>query len=277
MCQEFLLEHVTVAFTTNEGIRPVLIDMNLEIVAGEWLAVVGQNGSGKSTLGKVLAGLCPISRGNVRRAGGETSSAQMVFQNPEAQIVGETVYEDVCFGLENRAVDPTDMPERALRALRLVGLEQKMHAYVEKLSGGQKQLLGIAGCLAMDASVIVFDEATAMLDPTSRVNVLQVVQELRRQGKTIIWITQWMEELAYADRVVALDGGKIAFDGKSEEFFYGKGVAGSVEGEGNPCERLGFVLPYAVQVAQELEKHGVTLKGRPILPNELSKAVSERV
>ncbi|MGZ4165005.1 MAG: ATP-binding cassette domain-containing protein [Tumebacillaceae bacterium] len=272
MKKDFTLHGVTVAFTTNEGIRPVLIELELEIQAGEWLAVVGLNGSGKSTLGKVLAGLCPISRGTVERGGegaAHETSVQMVFQNPEAQIVGETVYEDVCFGLENLAVDPAEMPGRAAAALLLVGLEQKMHMSVEKLSGGQKQLLGIAGCLAMEARAIVFDEATAMLDPASREHVLRVVEELHRRGKTIIWITQWMEELAYADRVVALDAGKIAFNGSNREFFYGTG------GESNPCEQLGFVQPYAVQVAQELQKQGVTLVEQPILPNELSKAVSE--
>lgn len=270
MSSEICLKQVSVAFTTNDGIRPVLLNLDLQIATGEWVAVVGQNSSGKSTLARVLAGLCPVSRGSVQcGAPGEAAAVQMVFQNPEAQIVGETVYEDVCFGLENRAVDPAEMPARVESALRQVGLVEKWHVPVQKLSGGQKQLLAIAGCLAMEASVLVFDEATAMLDPSSRERVLQVVQHLHQQGKTILWITQWMEELAYADRVLAIDGGKIAYDGNNRDFFHG------VE-ETSPCERLGFVLPYAVQVARGLQEQGIALQARPILPNELSKAVSDQ-
>jgi energy-coupling factor transport system ATP-binding protein len=195
---------------------------------------------------------------------------QMVFQNPEAQIVGETLYEDVCFGLENRAVDPAEMPGRALAALRQVGLADKLHHPVTMLSGGQKQLLGIAGCLATEADAIVFDEATAMLDPASRERMLGVVKQLHQGGATVIWITQWLEELAYADRVIALEDGKIVYGGDPRGFFY------AVAGEGSACERMGFAPPYVVQVAEGLRRRGVELVGRPILPQELSEAVSGR-
>jgi energy-coupling factor transport system ATP-binding protein len=260
------LRGVSVAFATNGEVRPVLVDLDLRVAPGEWVAVIGRNGSGKSTLGKVLAGLCPVSRGTAVG----TERVQMVFQNPEAQIVGETVYEDVCFGLENRAVDPAEMPARALAALRQVGLADKLHHSVTMLSGGQKQLLGIAGCLATEADAIVFDEATAMLDPASRARMLGVVQHLHRDGATVVWITQWLEELAYADRVIALEDGKIVYEGEPRDFFYEQA------GESSPCERLGFVPPYTVQVAQGLRRRGVELAARPILPQELREAVSGR-
>jgi energy-coupling factor transport system ATP-binding protein len=261
MNEKLILSGVTVAFRTPEGIHKALDEVDLKIRQGEWVALIGHNGSGKSTLAKVLSGLCPVSRGEVEQSG---SNVQMVFQHPEAQIVGETVYEDICFGLENRAVDPEEMPERARFALEKVGLSHLLHRPVTELSGGQKQLLSIAGCLAMEAETLVFDECTAMLDPASREMVLSVAKELHRQGKTLIWITQWMEELAHADRVVALERGRVAYDGEARTFFY-EGV----------CERLGFVPTYAVQVAQRLREKGVELSARPLTPEELSEAVSD--
>ncbi len=261
MNRQLILSHVSVAFAVGEDVHKVVTDVDLTIERGEWLVLIGQNGSGKSTLAKVLCGLCPISSGEIERFG---TKVQMVFQNPEAQIVGETVYEDVCFGMENRAVDPEKMPERARIALEKVGMSHLLHQPVTTLSGGQKQLLGIAGCLAVEADVIVFDECTAMLDPASRQLVLHVAQELKEQGKTLIWITQWMEELAYGDRVVALGQGEVVFSGAARAFFY-EGI----------CEQLGFVPPYAVQVAHRLQDKGMRLAGRPLTPDELSIAVGD--
>ncbi|ASS77257.1 hypothetical protein CIG75_16135 [Tumebacillus algifaecis] len=259
MKQQLILSDVSVAFATSKGVHSVLEDINLTIEQGEWIAIIGQNGSGKSTLAKVLSRLCPISRGELNVI---PARVQMVFQNPEAQIVGETVYEDVCFGMENAAVPPAEMPERARVALEKVGLAHLIDQSVSTLSGGQKQLLGIAGCLAMEAEMIVFDECTAMLDPASREMVLSVARDLQRQGKTLIWITQWMEELADADRVLAFSEGKTRFDGTAQAFFY-DGI----------CQSLGFVPPYAVQVAQHLLGQGVALAGRPLTASELSEAV----
>jgi energy-coupling factor transport system ATP-binding protein len=258
---QMILSGVGVAFASAEGVHKVLDGIDLQVRQGEWIALIGQNGSGKSTLAKVLCGLCPVSRGDVERG---ALQVQMVFQNPEAQIVGETAYEDVCFGMENRAVDPSEMPERARAALEKVGLARKIDQSVTTLSGGQKQLLGIAGCLAVEADVIVFDECTAMLDPASREMVIGVAQELQKQGKTLIWITQWMEELAYADRVVALASGRVAYDGAARAFFY-DGV----------CRELGFVPPYVVQVAESLREKGAVLAEQPLTAQELCEAVGD--
>lgn len=266
----FRLTDVSVAFAGAEEIRPVLQELDVQINRGEWVALVGRNGSGKSTLGRVLAGLLPISRGEMERM---ASTVQMVFQNPDAQIVGETVWEDVCFGLENFAVPPAEMPARVERALAQVGLTAKKDADVATLSGGQKQLLAVAGCLAMEADVLIFDEATSMLDPQSRARLLQVAKEVHRTGRTVLWITQWMDELGHADRVIALEQGRVAYAGTPEAFFYEREDADRL---GAPCEQLGFALPYVVQVARELELRGVRLQRRPLVPEEMGEAVMGR-
>jgi energy-coupling factor transport system ATP-binding protein len=269
------IQDVSVVLRTADGTTPVLHHLNLNIHAGEWVAIVGRNGSGKSTLSRVLAGLCPVSAGRVRiqvDGGSHTANpsptpapvVQMVWQNPDAQLVGETVYEDVCFGLENRAVPTDEMPQRAMGALRQVGLAALADRPVTTLSGGQKQLLCIAACLAMEPDVMVFDEATAMLDPASRKRVLTVVEDLQRRGTTIVWITQWLDELVRAQRVVALDGGQVVFDGTPTAFFYA-----SPADQPSACEQLGFPPPYAVALAQRLIRDGRQVPGRPLSAGEL--------
>lgn len=267
----FSLNNVSVAYATSEGIKPVLRDLDLQIVSGEWIALIGNNGSGKSTLAQVLAGLCPISRGTLNRAAAQANrhAVQMIFQNPDAQIVGATVYEDICFGLENRAVPPHAIPALAQAALAKVGLEQALHRPVAHLSGGQKQLLCIAAALAMDAAALIFDETTSMLDPLARQRVIHTAQTLHQQGTTIIWVTQLMEELGFAQRVVALDAGRIVFDGDPTRFLYG------AVGNQPPCTALGFVPPYTVQAAQHLLQAGVDLPAYPLLPTQLSAMVRD--
>ena len=248
----------------------IVYGVDLTVRKGEWVALVGENGSGKSTLAKALAGVHPVSGGNIERAGGKNTDVRIVLQNPEAQTVGDTVYEDVVFGLENRGFSPEEAARRARVALELVGLGDSAELPVERLSGGRKQLLAIAGALAVDAPVIVFDEATSMLDPAARELVLNVVLELHRREKTIIWITQLMDELAWAERVIVMKGGTVVFEGSPERFFYGEGKGESV----SPCERFGFVPPYAVQVAAELMSRGCALPTLPLTPEQLGEAVT---
>jgi energy-coupling factor transport system ATP-binding protein len=193
-----------------------------------------------------------------------------VLQNPDAQIVGETVREDISFGLENEAVAPSLMEGKVRSALELVGLRVTPEHPTNELSGGQKQLLAVAGCLALEADVLIFDEATSMLDPLARQRLLAVVGSLHRSGTTVVWVTQLLEEAAYASRVVALDGGVVVYDGASRSFFYD---CESPEQPG-PCERLGFQPPYAVQVAKRLLGLGHELPFLPVAPSELSEGVS---
>lgn len=263
------LENIRVYFEGRD--TPVLHQVSLEVRAGEWLTVTGRNGSGKSVLGKLLAGLEGRYEGSIRRpVASEPLSVQWVMQNPESQLIGETVLEDVCFGPENKGLPPGRIREAAAEALRQVGLAGLENMPVHRLSGGQKQLLALAGALAAEPVLLVADEVTSMLDPASRQRVLQVLQGIRSRGVTIVMITQMLEELAYADRVLAMDDGTIVYTGGKEAFFYGGN-----DGEGEPacCERLGLEPPYTVRVAKELMKRGAAVQGFPLTPDELVKAV----
>ncbi|WP_198850915.1 ATP-binding cassette domain-containing protein [Alicyclobacillus sp. SO9] len=300
----------TVAFSTETepGYYSALRDVNFEIERGEFVAVVGANGSGKSTLAKVVSRLLPLSRGTIKwpnvfetlgrvekgTASGLSDSptatmpVQMVFQNPDAQIVGETVYEDICFGLENFGIPADQMRTRAQQALKRVGLHVHLTQLVNNLSGGQKQLLCIASCLAVGAQVLVFDEATAMLNPAARQRILELAQRLQQDGVTILWVTQWLEEAAQARRIVALQGGGIFFDGTPREFFYGT-VSDSVsdsktpscEADGvitraqTPCELLQLKPPYVVEVSQALAASGTFLPVTPLTLQELAEGVQQ--
>lgn len=264
----FKLEQVSVDFLEGTSERPALHQVSLELAKGSWTAVVGDNGSGKSTLSKVLAGLSPISEG--RLVVTEGHSVHMVLQNPETQILGETIYEEMSLSMRNtHDWSPDDLVSKMFNLLNEVGLSVPLDAPVKPLSGGQKQLLNVACCLAAGADSILFDEATSMLDPNSRNAVLEAAVKLQRSGHTIVWVTHRMEELCFAGRVLLLDQGRIAFDGTCEQFFYGEDLSEVP----SPCERFGFEPPYVVQVVRALHKLGHALPNRPLFPHQLSQAV----
>jgi energy-coupling factor transport system ATP-binding protein len=274
----FRMTDVSVAFRQGDRVQTVLSGATVEIGKGEWLGVVGRVGSGKSTLLRVLAGLLPVSKGNLDYGWAKGVNIGVVLQNPEAQIVGETVGEDLIFGMETAAVDPVEMQDRARKVLADVGLQGFEERMVDRLSGGQKQLVAVAGCLASGAPVVVFDEATSMLDPQSREMVLRAVQRLHREGMTVIWATQRLEELAYADRVLALEEGKTVFAGTPRSFFYGTMDGNrtvSAERVDSPCERLGFAAPYIVQVSREMLSLGVPLRELPLSMEEWEAALPQ--
>lgn len=172
------------------------------------------------------------------------------------------------------AASPSEKLDQIRRFVELVGLTAALDASTSSLSGGQKQLLNLASCLAAGANLILLDEITSMLDPGSRASVLQAVLQIHRAGTAIVWITHRPEELGYAERVLVLEEGKLAFEGGSRDFFYGHG--GSGPGGQSPCEQLGMELPYTVQVVKQLERKGYSLPGRPVHPQELSQAVKQR-
>ncbi|MCI3920808.1 ATP-binding cassette domain-containing protein [Paenibacillus sp. TRM 82003] len=246
--------------------------VSLTIQESAWTAVVGGNGSGKSTLSKVLAGLCPLTSG--RRSLADGRRAFMVMQQPDTQILGETVGEELALCAAGGG--DADLYRGALEE---AGLNVAPDTPVKRLSGGQKQLLNVAGCLVAGADVIVFDEATSMLDPSSRGTVLDAAAALRRRGRTVVWVTHRMEELREADRVLAMRDGRIAFDGTSEAFFYGEAAAEGAEGaEGaSPCERLGLEPPYAVRATQALRRQGIDLGARPLSSESFAEAVRRYV
>lgn len=256
--------------------QTLLNDINLELHKGEWLAVVGRNGSGKSTLAKVMAGLIPAAGGRIEPGWTAGERMRMVLQNPDTQLIGETVYEDLCFGMENAGLHPGRMPETALHVLGLVGLADKRNESCEALSGGQKQLTAVAGALAVGASVLVMDEVTSMLDSFSRSMVIDALSQLHEQGLTIVWITQRLDELAQADKVVVLDEGKTVYSGAARDFFYGSMPgAGSGGAAVSPCLENGYELPYTVEVTRELHRLGVLgLEERPVTPGELMEVLN---
>ncbi len=207
--------------------RAALDGIDLTIDDGEFVAIIGANGSGKSTLAKNLNGLLLPTEGRVLVDGIDTrddvwsvrARVGMVFQNPDNQIVGAVVEDDVAFGPENLGVEPLEIRRRVDEALSTVGMLEYRGAAPHKLSGGQKQRVAIAGVLAMRTKCIVFDEATAMLDPRGRSEVLSTIEDLHRRGLTIVMITHHMDEAARASRVIVMDGGRIVKLGSAREIF----------------------------------------------------------
>ena len=235
--------------------------VSLSVRKGEWLSIIGRNGSGKSTLIKLLNGLFLPTRGSVTVGSYDTRDEDhiwdvrqrvgMIFQNPDNQIVATIVEEDVAFGLENLGVNPQEIRERVDAVLRAVGMQEYAASAPHMLSGGQKQRVAIAGVLAMRPEIIVFDEATAMLDPSGRAEVMRVVRELNKTGGvTVIWITHFMEEAARAERILVMDEGKIAMQGAPLEVFT------RVE----EIRALGLDAPEMILLAEELRKRGIPAK-----------------
>ena len=206
----------------------------LDIDRGSFVAVVGMNGSGKSTFAKCLNGLLVPSNGSVTVDGFDTSDDEhiwdvrsrvgMVFQNPDNQIVSSIVEDDVAFGPENLGVDPAEIRQRVDDALKRVGMYDVRDKGAHMLSGGQKQRIAIAGAVAMRPECIVFDEPTAMLDPSGRAMVMQIIRDLNSEGITCVLITHFMEEAAQADRVIVLKDGRIAADRTPDELFADRAV-----------------------------------------------------
>ena len=219
-----------VSYTYDEASSPALNHISAAVRQGEFVAVLGHNGSGKSTLAKLINALYIPSSGNVVVCGYDTKEeklvweirrrAGMIFQNPDNQIVATVVKEDVAFGLENLGVPSEEMIPRIEKALSAVRMNKYADSAPHMLSGGQKQRVAIAGILAMEPSVIIADEATAMLDPSGRREVLETVRMLNRtKGITVLWITHFMEEAALADRVLVVTDGQIRLEGTPAEVF----------------------------------------------------------
>ena len=253
---------------------PILTDISLTIHTGEMLAIVGHNGSGKSTLAKHLNALLTPTAGKVLVDGMDTRDDRntleirrrvgLVFQNPDNQLVTTIVEEDVGFGPENLGIPPKEIRARVDAALADVGMTAYAAGASHALSGGQKQRIAIAGMLAMQPEVLVLDEATAMLDPQGRQEVLSIVDRLHRErGITVVMITQYMEEVVGCDRVVVMDGGRIALTGTPRELF-------SRPDELRAC---GLDTPDAVQMRDALLKSGVPLSGDPISIEELADSI----
>ena len=253
-----------------EGITTAVDNVNIDIKAGDFVAVLGHNGSGKSTFVKHLNALVMPTEGTVYVDGMDTKdsgntlsirqTAGMVFQNPDNQIVGTLVDEEVGFGPENIGVPTEEIWERVEKSLKAVGMYQFRSASPNKLSGGQKQRVAIAGIVAMKPKCIVLDEPTAMLDPLGRKEVLNVLHELnRKENVTIILITHYMEEVIDADYVYVMDGGKLVMDGTPRQIFT------QVE----MLKSMRLDVPQVTELAYELKKAGLPIKDGIIRNEEL--------
>lgn len=256
------------------GSHRAIDEINLEIQSGQFIAILGHNGSGKSTLAKHMNAILTPTGGTMWVDGKDTSkeehiwdvrqSAGMVFQNPDNQIIGTVVEEDVGFGPENLGVPTDEIWERVEQSLRAVGMIEYRHHSPNKLSGGQKQRVAIAGVVAMRPKCIVLDEPTAMLDPNGRKEVLRAVEELRKKEKvTVILITHYMEEVLGADRVIVMDKGHVVMDGTVREIFR------QVE----LLKKYRLDVPQVTLLAYELKKKGYAIPDGILTVEELITAL----
>ena len=258
----------------DEGVVRAVNDFSLNVPEGQFLAVLGHNGCGKSTVAKLINGILVPNKGKVTVEGMDTSDESktvdirrtvgMVFQNPDNQIVATIVEDDVAFGPENLGVEPAEIRKAVDNALKAVGMYEFRKREPHRLSGGQKQRVAIAGVIAMNTKCIVMDEPTAMLDPQGRKEVMDTVMKLNKEfGITVILITHYMDEAVKADRVVVMDGGRIALDGTPIEVFR------NVE----KMKQLGLDVPQATELAYRLRKMGYKLPDDILDENECAEAI----
>lgn len=272
-------EHLCCNYKDENGNdAPALVDINLEIERGEYIAIIGRNGSGKSTLAKLFNLILEPISGKILIDGKDITSNDlneddlidlrrkigMVFQNPDNQLVATIVEEDIAFGPENLGVPTHEIRERVDNSLKAVGMTSYAKHEPHRLSGGQKQRIAIAGILAMGPQCIILDESTAMLDPQGRADVIEIIERLNReQGITVITITHYMNEAVRADRVIILENGSLIKDCKPKDVF--------------SCPQFlkehGLDVPQSVELVEKLRKKGIYISENPITPEECSEAI----
>ena len=262
-----------VAFKYDDAGDWAVDNVSLDVMPGEFVAVLGRNGSGKSTLARLLNALLIPGSGTVEVDGVAVSEEDpyavreacgMVFQNPDNQIVATVVEEDCAFGLENRGVPSEEIRRRVDEALEEVGMRDRALASPAMLSGGQKQRIAIAGVLAMRPRVIVFDESTAMLDPVGRKDIFALAKRINREeGITVVWITHFMEEAVQADRLVVMDRGRIEMQGAPREVFSNVREVLS----------LGLDVPEMMKLAGDLREAGVDVPADALTVEEMAEVL----
>ena len=252
-----IIEISQIEFSYQEDTPPALTDVSFSINKGEWIAIVGHNGSGKSTLAKTINGLQMPQKGSVT-VGGKTLSEEtvwdirrmvgMVFQNPDNQFVGATVEDDVAFGLENQGIERSEMQKRVSNALEQVKMSSFATREPARLSGGQKQRVAIAGVVALRPNIIILDEATSMLDPEGREDVISTIQQIKEENDlTVISITHDIDEAASANRILVMREGRLYQEGTPEEIF----------SAGPELVSLGLDLPFPEKLKMALKARGV--------------------
>lgn len=270
MTEILSLQNITFTYDLEQPeVKNAVEDVSFSVEQGEWIAIVGHNGSGKSTIAKIMNGLLFPQEGTVEIFGmpmneenlwSIRSQLGMVFQNPDNQFVGATVQDDVAFALENNGVPYEDMVSRVEQALEQVKMSGFMNHEPQHLSGGQKQRVAIAGALALRPKLLILDEATSMLDPQGRQEVLDTVRTLREQtGLTVLSITHDLEEAILADRLLFMNQGEKFAEGKPSEIF----------ALGEQLIALGLDLPFSMKMAHLLMQEGVSLEGTHMSEREL--------
>lgn len=272
---EFIeVKNVDFAYETDSD--EILNDFSISIEKGSFVAILGHNGSGKSTLAKLLNGLNLPDKGKVLIDGIDTADEDksieirnkigLVFQNPDNQIVSTIVEEDVAFGPENLGLERNEIRKRVDDSLEAVGMSEYKRHEPHRLSGGQKQRVAIAGILAMQPECVVFDEPTAMLDPRGRKDVMNIIMKLNKEmNKTVVLITNYMDEATKADRVVVIDSGKIICDGTPQKVFNQVELLKSV----------GLDIPQPTELIYKLKEAGVAFEESVLHTEECVEAISK--
>ncbi|WP_270642112.1 energy-coupling factor transporter ATPase [Paraclostridium sordellii] len=264
------VKDISFEYVTEDSRFKAIDDLSLNVKQGEFVVVIGHNGSGKSTLSKNLNAILMPTKGDIYIDGLNTKdeeylwdirqTAGMVFQNPDNQIVATIIEEDVAFGPENLGIEPIEIRKRVKEALTSVGMYELRDRQPHLLSGGQKQRVAIAGIIAMKPKCIIFDEATAMLDPSGRKEVMKTIKRLNKEENiTIMHITHFMEEAVDADRVIVMKKGKKVLEGTPKEVF----------SKVDKLKRIGLDVPYMTELSKELKEEGLDINDDILTVDEM--------
>ncbi|WP_019298967.1 energy-coupling factor ABC transporter ATP-binding protein [Lactococcus garvieae] len=269
------VENLTFKYEEDQE-APTLDGVSFAVQAGEWVSIIGQNGSGKSTTARAIDGLLENVSGNIKIDGQILSSENvwtlrqkigMVFQNPDNQFVGATVEDDVAFGMENQGIPREEMILRADQALKQVNMLEFKGKEPARLSGGQKQRVAIAGIIALRPEIIILDEATSMLDPTGRAEIMRVIREIKAEyNLTVLSITHDLDEATLSDRVLVMRAGKIIKSAKPEELF----------ASGEDMINIGLDMPFTSNLAEDL-RADFNLPEKYLNEEELAELLAERL
>ncbi|MBP3906572.1 MAG: energy-coupling factor transporter ATPase [Peptostreptococcaceae bacterium] len=264
------VNNVSFEYVTEESAFKAIDNLSLDVKEGEFVVIIGHNGSGKSTLSKNLNAILTPTSGEIYINGLNTNqeenlwdirqTAGMVFQNPDNQIVATIVEEDVAFGPENLGIEPNEIRTRVEESLKSVGMYELRDRQPHLLSGGQKQRVAIAGIIAMKPKCIIFDEATAMLDPSGRKEVMNTIKTLNKEENiTVLHITHFMEEAVDADRIIVMEKGKKVLEGTPREVFT----------KVDELKRIGLDVPYMTELSKELIESGLKIDSDILTVDEM--------
>ncbi len=268
-------ENISFTYNCEDSVKKALCDISFDINKGEFIAILGSNGSGKSTLAKHLNAILELQSGNLTVADLGVSDQKnlwqlrrtcgMVFQNPDNQFISTVVEEDIAFGLRNFNTDTKNIPDKVNEALSIVDMDGCNKRSPSELSGGQKQRIAMAGVLAVEPDIVIFDEATSMLDPKGRLEIISYLHKLHNAGKTVIMITHYCEEAVSCDRVFILKEGMLIGQGSPREILT----------DTDMLKNASLSAPMSVNFYYDLQKRGIKLPRCPLTMNELAEEICQ--